>query len=426
MKKVLIIAPYFIPRRRVGALRPYKFVKHLREFGWEPSVLCIQESNSELTEIEKSNLEGIEVFKLQTPLDRTSTTKPTNTTSSKPKGKEDKLAKWIDDHFPIDTWLPFLWIRKKEIKHIIQQVNPDVIWSTSDPWSGGYIAGKIARELNKIWIADFRDPWTLCSVRFQQKGVFTKRIEKKAEKWIVNNSDFMTFTAKETENKYIRNYPELSEKSETIYNSFDVDQEPNKDIVNTISDKLDILFLGTFRWLSHAKMIIEILDDIKKKEPVLFNNIRLSSYGNLDNEDLKLASEKDVLEAFQIRKKVPVEFVQDEISQSDILLLSTHSERDDIVPAKLLDYLPSNKPIISLVPNKEVGDILNVTGRGIQFDKDEINQASDLIIQCLKAKIKGDKLPFNLIRNEDKISDFNSRSTTKQLAKVLTRVSEHE
>ncbi|MDZ7682579.1 MAG: hypothetical protein U5J63_12930 [Fodinibius sp.] len=31
MKKLLMVAPYFLPRRRVGALRPFKFAIHLRE-----------------------------------------------------------------------------------------------------------------------------------------------------------------------------------------------------------------------------------------------------------------------------------------------------------------------------------------------------------------------------------------------------------
>lgn len=401
-------------------------MKHLKEFGWDPFVLCIQESNSKLTGVESENLEGIKIFKLQPPFDRTSSPKPNGKSDSKTAKKENKLANWVDDHFPIDTWLPFFWMKKNEISDIILKVNPDVIWSTSDPWSGGYIAGKIAKELDKKWIADFRDPWTLCSVRFPQKGFFAQKIEEHAEKWIASNSDYMTFTAKETERRYVKYYPELKDRSETIYNSFDVDQEVTNEENSSNPERLEILFLGTFRWLSDAKLIIQILGRVKEKEPKLFHQIHLSSYGLLEIEDKAFALERGVFEAFKVRDKVPVELVQKEIDTADILLLSTHSERDEIVPAKLVDYLPSTKPILSIVPSIEVGDILKRTGRGIQFSKNEIEEASELLIECVKAKQNGKMLPFNLVRNEEEISKFDSRSTTEQLAEVLTKVSENE
>ena len=41
MRKILIIAYYFPPTQSSGVYRPLKFVKYLKEFGWEPVVLTI-------------------------------------------------------------------------------------------------------------------------------------------------------------------------------------------------------------------------------------------------------------------------------------------------------------------------------------------------------------------------------------------------
>ncbi|GAB5408700.1 MAG: glycosyltransferase family 4 protein [Balneolaceae bacterium] len=425
MKKVLIIAPYFIPRRRVGALRPFKFVKYLEKFGWKPSVLSIDEGNSKITDLELKSLEGINTFKLKPPIDRTSTPQKKKRTFSKKK-KENKFAKIVDDNFPIDTWLPFFWLKKKEINQIIKKVDPDIIWSTSDPWSGGYIAGKIAKKLNKKWVADFRDPWTLCNVRFLKKNKLAQLFEKRAERWVIENADYMTFTSKATERKYNNHYPSLSNKTETIYNSFDFDFETSSNLLPNNSNKLNILFLGTFRWLSDAKLIIDILERVKIRAPELFPNIELSSYGTLEGDDYLLAKEKRVLDVFKVRSKVPNEEVQNEISKSDILLLSTHSKRDDIVPAKLLDYLPSTKPIISIAQNKEVEKILTKTGRGVQFQEGEIQEASELIINCIQAKRDKKELILKLNPRSDEIQKFHAKYTTQQLAKILTNISESE
>lgn len=391
--------------------------------------MCITEQNSVMTDAEARNLEGIDIYKLAAPFDRTSShPQKISSSSNTPKSekKENKLADWVDKHFPIDTWLPFFWLKKSEIKKIIQQVNPDVVWSTSDPWSGGYMVGKIAKKLGYTWIADFRDPWTLCDVRFSEKGAFAKPKEEKVERWIAEHADFMTFTSIKTEEKYTSYYPSLASKTETIYNSFDSDIVIKSQERIDESKSLEILFLGTFRWLSNAKIIIDTLALVKEREPELFESIKLSSFGNLEGEDLALAKEKKVDHVFLVRNKVPVEQVQDEIANSDILLLSTHPERNDIVPAKLLDYLPSFKPILSVVQNSEVGDIITRTGRGVQFEKSKISEAATLLINCLKAKANKEELPFQLNRNEKEIAAFSSYYTTDQFAKLLTKASGNE
>jgi len=49
-----MIAPYFVPRRRVGAQRPFKFAIHLEKFGWKPTVITIADQNQDLSANEKS------------------------------------------------------------------------------------------------------------------------------------------------------------------------------------------------------------------------------------------------------------------------------------------------------------------------------------------------------------------------------------
>src|SRR5665648_76921 len=44
MKKVLMIAQYFPPAGGVGTFRVTKFVKYLRDFGWEPVVLTVSKT----------------------------------------------------------------------------------------------------------------------------------------------------------------------------------------------------------------------------------------------------------------------------------------------------------------------------------------------------------------------------------------------
>ncbi|RNC85565.1 MAG: hypothetical protein ED557_01985 [Balneola sp.] len=425
MKRVLIIAPYFVPRRRVGSLRPYKFAIHLKKYGWEPSVLCIDDSSSELTKNEQEELKDIPIFKLRSPIDRTyKDNKSPKSANEVKKKKNNSFADWIDSNFPVDTWLPFFWAMKGEIKSVIEEVKPDVVWTTSDPWSGGYIAGKIAKKLKLPWVADFRDPWTLCKVRFPKKGFFARNIEKRAEAWMVRKADYMTFTAKKTEKLYLNEYPKLKGRTTTIYNSFQ--GQPYQSIPAILSKNLEVFFMGSFRELSTASLIIEVLAIVKEKNPEVLKYINIHSYAELSGEDLDAAIEAGVHDRFIVRDKVPFELVQKEIANADILLLSTHPDRKEIVPAKLLDYLVSNRPILSLVQNDEIATILEETGRGVQFSKDRLVEAADLLIKSVEALQKGEKISFSVKTEVKAVIKFSALHTSKQLAELLDEVISNE
>lgn len=418
---MLIFAPYFPPRLRVGAIRPYRFAKYLAKEGWKVTVVCIQDSANDLTEQEQKDLEPVHVIGLETPVDRTQK----DQSGKEKKPKVNRLADWIDRNFPLDTWLPFFRFRRKEILQIFREQDPDVVFSTSDPWSGGYVAGKYAKKAGLNWVADFRDPWTLCPVRFPEKGAVARFFERKAEQWIADHADFMTFTAKATEQKYISHYPRLKGKTATIYNSFDLDvhevMKPGAEQVShkENSEQLNILFLGTFRKLSTADRIIRILETIKEKAPAIYEKIRIHSYGDLSGNDRELAEERGVLDRFKTRTKVPNDQIQGEIEQADLLWLSTHAERDDIVPAKLFDYLVSGRPVLSMLSNPEVKEILEETGTGIQFDPEETEEAADYLIGVAA---QGDPA---FSPDPEAIQRYDARHRAGALSTILKEVADH-
>src|SRR5690625_6043783 len=72
MKKVLMISPFFIPRRRVGALRAFKFAIHLKEFGFQPAILSIHDKTGRITAQKEGLLKGIPLFSLTPPFNKKS------------------------------------------------------------------------------------------------------------------------------------------------------------------------------------------------------------------------------------------------------------------------------------------------------------------------------------------------------------------
>lgn len=165
LQRVLLLAPYFLPRRRVGSMRPFRFAIHLREFGWEPTILTIASPEAQLTDKEAHLLKDIRVLSIASPIDRTFRSESQLGAPSGKGGRPRQLApaSWIaamDRQFPVDAWFPLFAAKFGKMLRKAAEVDPQVVWATGDPWSG-LVAGQwLSKRLGVPYIADFRDPWT--------------------------------------------------------------------------------------------------------------------------------------------------------------------------------------------------------------------------------------------------------------------------
>lgn len=171
MKRVLIITYYWPPSGGSGVQRWLKFVKYLREFGWEPVVYTPE--NPEMPSSDTSLLsevsEDIEIIKTKIwePYSfykrfiGKKKSEKINTgflsESKKPKLTE-ALSVWIRGNIFIPDARKF-WIKPsvKFLKKYLADNPVDAMVSTGPPHSMHLIALGIKKSLNTPWIADFRD-----------------------------------------------------------------------------------------------------------------------------------------------------------------------------------------------------------------------------------------------------------------------------
>lgn len=433
-----MIAPYFLPRRRVGAYRPYKFAIHLNEFGWTPTIVTIRESNERFTKKELKLLKDIEVIKLTPLFDFTSLSGSQLNKESKAGNLKSNFNKHIlkpvrdlvDRNFPVDTWLPFFYSLKNKFEKIVREKRPDVIWATGDPWSGLWIGKLLSQKYDLPFVADFRDPWTLCPVRNRNRSSLIMKLDRRFEQKVLQRADAVVFTANNTAVEYKSYYSRLLPDTHTIHNSFD--RELYEDPVGRIengeefpefeSKKLRVVFFGKFRALSPAKPVIEILAEMKKLHPRQLYRLRVHSFGPLNEEDTINAENHGVFDNFVTEIPVPPEKSLRELRKADLLLLSTDIKRDGIIPAKFWDYLVTGRPILSIAPNKEISDILTKTGTGIQFSPENRAEIAGLLAKSVEAKHKGDALPIPFSYNEKKIMEFEIHEATGQLARLFDKL----
>jgi glycosyltransferase involved in cell wall biosynthesis len=429
MRKVLMIAPYFVPRRRVGALRPFKFAIQMKELGWEPVILTIAENSEKLTEKEKFLLDGIKIIEINTPFDQTTRLKT-------PGGGKNKsqlvshISSWIDKNIPFDSWIFLFWFNYLGILSKVKELNPELIWCTGDPWSGLWLGEKLSRDLSKHFVADFRDPWTITDVNLRDRSAFSEEMDRRAEKRIVEIADKLIFTSKATERAYQNHYGLKRSNTAVIYNSYDpvLFEDPGDESWDYEPDpeNLHILFFGRFRRLSPAEPIMNAISYLSKTDPAVAGKIRIHSFGELDPEEAKKIASLGVAQVFVQHKPVVPQKTLSVLNKADLLLVSTDRNRKNIIPAKLWDYLATEKPILSIAPNAEITRILEAGKAGFGFHPDEIAEISAFLKKCLKAKQQGTKLSRFGKDGYPKREIFESRNTTQQLLSVFDEIIGYE
>ena len=428
MKSVLLIAPYFLPRRRVGSLRPYKFAIHLKNKGWTPTILTIKDSSGELSENEKKALEGVEIIEVYPPFDRTTSGKPQ---SSKKKesgsSKNSPLLDWFDRQIPMDSWIFLFMMKYRSIKKQVKDLDPDLIWSTGDPWSGHWLGNRLSAQLKKPWIADFRDPWTLTEMNLRGRSRFSASMDRLLEKKFVEQADRLVFTSKNTEKAYSEHYGLSKGDTATIYNAFETGLQENSPTdweVALDEEHLNILFFGRFRRLSPAKPIAEILKEIGEKNPALVEKIRIHSFGKIEPGDLNLIDEYGLEDQFVIEDPVLPEQAGPVMKKADLLFLSTSLDRKNIIPAKLWDYLPIGKPILSIAPNPEIKTILEETGAGRQFGVDQVEEIAQYLESLADEKKEKGSIGIDE-QSAQKVEKYSAEQATKKLAEIMDKLTGH-
>lgn len=436
-RRVLLVAPYFPPRRRVGSLRPFRFACYLHQFGWQPLVLCLATPGEALSEGEARRSEHIARIEMRAPFDRTRRHASGDdgcvaggARSERRSGRWQlagaRLAAAVDVSMPLDTWAPVLAWHALKLSRRLAAFGPSLVFSTADPWSSHLAGSWIARRLGLPWVADFRDPWTLCPYRGRGPRP-TRSLNRAFERHVFAHASHATFTAERTLARYQTAYPDAASRMSCLSNGFDA---------ALLADSLDapleplpataplrLCFFGRFRELSPARAILLALGRLLERAPRARGRLRLVAIGDLPPDDAALAARLGVSDAVESIRAVPYEQTLHLLRAHDISLLSTAPERDDIVPAKLWDYLAARRPILSLGSNPDVAALLASRRAGLQLEPHATQCIAELLDRCLLHKQRDEALPIPQRPLACSVDEFDARRLSERLAVLFDALS---
>lgn len=157
MRRVLIISYYAPPLGMGGVQRIVKFSKYLPYYGWKPIILTVKPiTYYAYDETLLQDLKGIPIYRSESldPARLLYLFSKKRTISIKPS-----VRPLLNYPFLLDSkslWIPFAYQMAKKIHRLY---NPDVIFTTSPPFSTHLLGLLLKRRYGTPLISDLRDPF---------------------------------------------------------------------------------------------------------------------------------------------------------------------------------------------------------------------------------------------------------------------------
>lgn len=426
MKKVLVITYHWPPSGGITVLRCLKFVKYLREFGWEPIVFTAENPSYQFLDYtnEKDIPEGIEIHKVPIfePINlfkklsgRKKSHPLQNITSNSAKKKTliDTLGMWIRGNFFIPD-ARYRWIKPsvKYLESYLQKNHVDAILTDGPPHTNTVIGLQLSKKFNIPWLADFQDPWT--QVDYYDKLYIGKRADRKhraLEQDVFKTAKKITIASpswkKELETIGAKNVA-------VIYYGYDEPEFANFQSIE--NEKFTFFHGGLLGEDRNPVSFLKALKNILTEHPELHHKIRIKLAGEVDysvRETIKSNGLESITEYLGILSR---KHVLDEYAKAFMLLLPINKAPNakGRIPGKLFEMLRTGKPILVFGPTDgDVKGIVESKHVGMSFDYSE-----ELMIYnyLKKALISGELGNYNPSQS---VIEFSNKALTQQIAEYL-------
>lgn len=392
MKKVLIISYYFPPSGGPGVQRVLKFVKYLPEFGWQPIVLTVEDGDfpardeSLLNEIpENVKVHRTDIFEPY-GLYRKFTGKGKGTAvdvnNIDISGKEkfsDRFAEFIRATFFIpDARRGWKKYAVKEGKRIIDEEKPDVIFSSSPPYTCALIAMELKKYAEKklgkkiVWVSDFRDAWT-DYLTTPNRWFIPKKIDKNYEKTTLDRTDVLTIVSSGMKDDFARKYPEISSKTNyvLIRNGFDSNDYKDAKLDEKPNEKFTFVYTGSMYGKRNPYYFLDTIAGLVKEGKVDKSKIKFIFVGRMAGDIHEYIDNSPLNDTIEIIPYVQHSESIDYLMKADAMLLLIDEDKYSsmILSGKVFEYLGaaliSKKPVFAVAGDGEAKNLIEETHSGV-------------------------------------------------------------
>ncbi len=419
MKKVLFITYYWPPSGKASLHWPLKIIKHLPKYGWQPSVLTVEEDtfsqqdetlsediSPELKVIRAKSYEPFNIYKKFIGKKEDDQLVTSETISKSNRSLSHRISIWLRMNLFIpDARVGWYFPAVKAARKLIKDEKIDAIVSVGPPHSTHLIGKKISKKLNIPHVPVFIDPWVdIIYYKDFKRSKITLSIDNHLEKTVLQNAKAIVFVTETMQNDYIKKYNFIEGKSNVLYWGYNEEDFERIIVKKEQKEEKVLVHAGNiFSYQNPPNFWKQI-----KKENERGNNIRIKFIGTVDPEIKKSITEEGLNEITEYCGFLPYNEMLKNISEADFLLVCASEPRH--VPGKLFEYLRTGNPIIAFGNNnEEVRQILENSNAGTMFNYDESGKEFFSSYKNLKAE------PSYVVR-------FDRKRISEELSKILNAI----
>ncbi len=438
-----MIAYGFPPEGNAGSYRPLRFVRHLRPFGWQPTVITLDTDFFERYDPSLLSLvpNGIELIRVRNRdpwqafqarrgrrlreriakgfIETTSRIHLAHHRSIRSLTRElvRTAEAWSYHPDPAMGWIyPAV---KAAVKFCIRR-RPDVIWATAGPVSSLIVAQRVSQQTGVPYVLDFRDAWTIIPTEFDtRRPNWARRLEQRTMFRLLKGAQAVIFRYDTEAECFWRAYQGALDAARIhiIPNGYEgtIDKFTLRD-----GNKCNILYTGTLSDYRYDTLL-KALRSLKQSSPDLIRQLHFHFVGEGTEA---LANECAVLGL------TDVVTTSGPISNEDVIRLSRESHallvlgRPSIMrghelfaPAKLFGYLKAGCPIVGILPLDEANKILRRIGVSTVADVNSVTEIVALFQKLLLAWKQGELSA--LIPNPEACQIYSGEYQTPALIPAL-------
>lgn len=379
MKRVLVITYYWPPSGGSGVQRWLKFVKYLRDFGWEPVIYT--PSNPEMPYEDSSLLSDVpeDVEVLKTPIfepyqlfnlftGRKRNAKFQHGFLQSDKNEYQSLSSRLSIWIRGNLFIPdarMLWIKPsvRFLKEYLRNHHVDALVSTGPPHSMHLIGLKLKQQTGLPWLADFRDPWTgIYYFDMLRVGKWAMKKHRQWEKTCLDSADLIVTVGQTMQNDFSK----LTKTAiEVITNGFDEDDLASDSLIKP--KDFTLMYSGIFLPDQNPKELWPVLKDMRQSDEEVAHSLKLHFIGKTDAAILADIRANQLDNCLKLTDYVPHAQVPVHQQHAALLLLSINRIQNApyILTGKVFEYLASQRPILAFCPpESDVANIIRETNGG--------------------------------------------------------------
>jgi glycosyltransferase involved in cell wall biosynthesis len=311
------------------------------------------------------------------------------------------------------TWVPYLVPLARRLIHT-RHIEAVV---TNGPPDSTHLLGLALGRKRPAWIADFDDGWRYEPLMGRWPTRLQDRLDAALERRVV-------CSAEEVVGITVPIARDLSERYGRPTHDIPSGWDPERFEAEVASAGIPELGAGVVNLVHTGSLslperrdprgLFKALESLVAAQPALADKLRLTLAGALTSEDRRLLdglapSVRAMVNVLGFVPKAKALALQ---RAADCLLLISTGPHQQVVTAKLSEYLLARRPILAVLSENEAARIIRETHTGIVVAPDDTQALADALSSCIDGRLSASFAPRGLER-------YMQPSPAKEFATVI-------